>query len=462
MKRFFLLFALFLGTIEGYSAQGGLPTDREHNAIYLCENGLEMFDLAITLIRRAESRIEIAGCIMGGSICQQLLTELQNRLKEVPDLVVNVMGCPIILENEDRDKINELKALFPNRFNFLYTHDIPVVVPNFATIHCHIKFVVIDERYFSYGGTNFDEVLCSDGRFTPPKTPRPGLARTNLQAGARDQDVVGVGPMAIELRKLFYTLWAMWDETYQGRSFNRDPDAFKDMIQVPPVAEDRRCYAQEFESNPKLLTMPSLKFIFSGPMHKDNLISQEYVRLINEAKSEIVIGNLYFNPKVSILDALKSASQRGVSTTLITNGPRDTSPMSCSYFCWANRINYVPMFYGRDYHFWETSKASSDPLRPVKIYEYLVNDILYHKKVLIVDRHIVILGSYNLGIKSDEWDYESVIIFDSEEMAADLLQILETDKSLSVEISPQEARSWYFDPVKSFLGMHQKQLHTFL
>lgn len=455
MKKIFLILALLWTTYA-------FTIDRKHNAIYLCENGLEMLDLDISIMRQAKSSIEIAACIFGGDICQRLLGELENRLSEVPDLQVHITVAPILMESEDRIKVDDLRAKFPNRFHLQYQHDIPYVLPNFAIVQCHCKFIIIDDRYFSIGGTNLEESLCNEGTFTPPKKPRPGIARANIQSGARDQDVVGVGPLASELRTLFYTLWAMWQDTIEGKVFDCDPEHFKDKVRVPPVDPNKRCFAAEFESNPKLLSMPSLKFIFSGPMHKPNHITQEYIRLIQGAKKEIVMANLYFNPKPPIFDALKQATARGVSTTLITNGVRDTSPMAAAYFSWANRINYVPLFYGRDYHFWENSRAASDFVRPVKIYEYNVMNMLYHKKVLVVDRRFIILGSFNLGLKSDEWDYETVIVFESEEMASDLLKILERDKSFSAEVTANEARSWYFDPIKSFLGLHQKQLHTLL
>lgn len=455
MKKIFLL-AVLMWTTLSFAAL------RKDNALYLCENGLEMLDLDITLIRQAKSSIEIQACIFGGDICQRLLDELAKRLSEVGDLQVYIAVAPILIEIEDRAKIDQLKALYPNRFHLQYQHDIPLILPNIALMQCHSKFVIIDERYFSIGGTNLEESLCNDGTFTPPKKPRPGIARANIQAGARDQDVVGVGPLATELRRVFFTVWTMWQDAIEGKTFDLDPEHVKDRVNVPTVPEDKRCFSAEFESNPKLISMPSLKFIFSGPMHKPNHIAKEYIRLIQGAKKEIVMAHLYFNPSTEIFEALKQASARGVSTTLITNGARETSPMSATYFSWANRINYVPLFYGRDYHFWETWKAASDPVRPVKIHEYAVKNIMYHKKVLVVDRHLIIIGSFNLGVKSDKWDYETVVVIDSEEMAADLLKIIERDKSLSAEVTPSEARNWYFDPIKSFLGMHQKQLHTLL
>ena len=95
----------------------------------------------------------------------------------------------------------------------------------------------------------------------------------------------------------------------------------------------------------------------------------------------------------------------------------------------------------------------------MKYFEYDVKDILYHKKVMVVDRRYTIIGSYNLGIRSDMSDYELVFLIDSEEVAETALKVLRRDLILSREVSPELARSWYFDPVTAYIAGTQRQFH---
>ncbi len=201
--------------------------------------------------------------------------------------------------------------------------------------------------------------------------------------------------------------------------------------------------------------------ILSGPCHEPNLITQEYERLCNDAKEEIVVGNFYFNPVSYLFDALKNAAQRGVRVTLISNGIWERCAYIATLFGWANRVNYVPLFYGRDFSFWEFGMLPSQPLN-VEIFEFQVANILYHKKVMVVDKRKTLIGSYNLNAKSDYGDYELVLVIDSPQIASQTLKVLNEDKSLSQKITTEDAIFWYFDPGVSWWGACQKLLQLVL
>ena len=202
--------------------------------------------------------------------------------------------------------------------------------------------------------------------------------------------------------------------------------------------------------------------IFVGAHQKTNKISKKYAELIKNAKEEIVIGNLYFSPVKSIFQAFLESVNREVDLTVITNGISDLTPVYTEAFAWSNRMTYVPVFYGRTFHFWESSSAEKNPVKKTKIFEYHVRDILYHKKVMIVDRRYLVVGSYNLGHRSDKGDYELALVIDSPVAAERALKIIEKDLKHCVEVSPQDARKWYFDPATAYLGELQKRLHGIL
>lgn len=80
----------------------------------------------------------------------------------------------------------------------------------------------------------------------------------------------------------------------------------------------------------------------------------------------------------------------------------------------------------------------------------------------MVDRKTLVLGSYNLGFKSAYSDYELLVEIESAAVTQSVIKIFEKDLKLSREISPDEARNWYFDPVIAYLGQFQRKFRGFL
>lgn len=199
--------------------------------------------------------------------------------------------------------------------------------------------------------------------------------------------------------------------------------------------------------------------VIGGPHQSPNAITKEYVRLINEAKEEIIIANLYFCPVDDVYNALMGAVNRGVKLTVLTNGISDYSPQYTKYFCWANRINYAPLLYGKKFSMWDSRYATNAELKKVRFFEYHVKDILLHKKMMVIDGRYSVIGSYNLGYRSDIGEYEMIVIFDAQEIANDLKKVHEKDLSYSIEISPKEISGWYFDPLKQALANIQRKFH---
>jgi phosphatidylserine/phosphatidylglycerophosphate/cardiolipin synthase-like enzyme len=61
------------------------------------------------------------------------------------------------------------------------------------------------------------------------------------------------------------------------------------------------------------------------------------------------------------------------------------------------------------------------------VYEWIDPLSLYHRKVMVIDEKHIIIGSYNLGIKSANYDYEcALVIEDSPEIAKDLMSHIST------------------------------------
>lgn len=455
MKHLFLLLLLSLLPFKELKCEEG-------NALIVCENSLEMLKWDLKFIEKAEQSIELSVCFTGGSVFRDLMRGCEGRVKLFPKLQVFFLIAPVLLESYEREMIKTFEEKYPQNFHFQYSDSVFEALPDYFAIDNHLKIIVVDEKYYSVGGTNFDEFLCSDGVSTPVRRAGEGIARNTLPGGMRDQDVVGRGPMAREMRILFHKNFALWEHFFRTNELIKDPDVFTDNPFYFPLEKGKEPYVAEFEKSSELIQTPKMKMIFSGPQHVPNLISKEYERLINSAKNEIAVGNLYCCPMDYIFDAFKRAVSRGIALSFITNGLWEQSPTYGNFICWANRVNFAPLFWGREFSFFEYFSADASTLGKTKIYEYRIPDTIFHKKVMVIDRKIAVIGTYNLGKRSDLGDYEVILVIESPEIAKAILKVHERDKSLSEEISPWTAKEWYFDPVKSYMGSVQKLFHGFL
>lgn len=456
MKSFFLFITILAIPFSSIA-------DEQDNLFIPLRHSLEMLDYDLACIKEAKQSIEMSLCFMGGKVFKKLLTAYEERLKNNPLVRIYILGSPMLLVSQDLDELNRLKDKYPGRFKFQLTMGAPQIFPDYCMSDNHIKCMIVDEKYFSLGGTNFDEALCTEGTTTPPR-PGGSLARDHLPAGNRDYDIVGRGFLAKELRMLFFKHFALWKHYEEGKDFIDNPEYFADKTEYYTL-DSKKGQAQVscMDNSDKKVITSKAKLFLSGPYQKGkNDIAKEYVRLMNSAQKEIVIGNLYSCPRESIYNAMKDALQRGVGLTYVTNGNYTGAPFYCNFFVWANRINYVPFFYGKEYSIFESQAAARDPVCKTEIYEYHVPDVMYHKKVMVVDKRYVIIGGYNFGVKSDTYDFEAILSIDSEAIAKKVLEVFEEDKKHSIKITPTQARQWYFSPLTNFVAAFQMQFHGFL
>jgi len=456
-KCFYCCFAILIL----FSAS--LWSNEKKNRIIVCENGLEMFQWDLDFIRSAEQSVEILACFFGGKTAQTILEVIEVRLSEVPDLQVYILASPLLLRQEDYERITYLQKKFPHNFHLEFSTQVARLMPEILSIDNHVKLCVVDETYFSAGGTNFEERHCVEGTFKPAKKKKnQSEIDTMLPTAMRDQDIVGRGPLAHTLRRTFFQLYAIWEHYHQSQILETDPAKVRHRERYFTVSAAP--YVDSFETSSRVreLSECQIKCILGGPHQKNNAITKEYLDLIRTAKEEILLEHLYCLPIDPLLEALMEAVKRGVKLTLITNGLNKDSSNGAHFFIWGNRISYVPLFYGNSFHFWESSAAARQPTKNTEIFEYDVDDVWLHKKMMLIDRKILVIGSYNLSIKSAYGDYEIILVIHSEEVAQDALTVHEKDVQNSRRISPEMARSWYFDPIISCIGFMQKKFSGLL
>ncbi len=433
--------------------------DNEKNSLIVCDNGLEMFGWDLEFLSHAEHSVEALVCFFGGSTARTLLAAMEKRIEEVAALQVYLLASPVMMAQEDWITLNRLKSRFPKNFHVQLSTQVLKIFPDVATIDNHVKLFIVDEHYFSAGGTNFEEAHCSNGTFTPDREKRENVQGDSfLPAGMRDQDVVGRGPLAKELRYAFFQYFSLWEDYNRTKRLREDPHHFSNNAHYFPLIGPS-LWVDSFENFERKIELErdALHCIFGGPHQKSNAITEEYVRLIRLAKEEILISHLYFFPAEPIFQALLEAVNRGVKVTILTNGLDEHSCEGAKLFAWANRLSYVPLFYGRTFHIWDYYKISQLPLTSCEIYEYAIPNVVLHKKTMLVDRKYFLVGSYNLGTKSAMGDYELVLSINSPDVAEAIFQIHLIDRSHSRRVAPDKAVQWYFDPLISSWGELQKR-----
>lgn len=436
----------------------------EKNALIVCDNGLEMMTWDLEFLSKAEHSVEALVCFFGGTTARRLLDAIGIRLEEVPSLQVHVLASPTMITPQDWKIIDNLSSRFPANFHIEFSTQVAKILPDITTIDNHVKLFVVDEIYYSAGGTNCEEHHCSEGTYTPSKKKIVEIETDHVfPAGMRDQDVVGRGPIAAELRKIFFQLFSLWEDYNRTKYLQEDPKHYSQNVHYFDVT-GQRLYVERFEQSDRLreLEAQDIRILLGSPHQPVNMITQEYVRLIQSAQKEIILSHLYFFPTDPIFQALMDAVNRGVKLTLITNGLTADSCEGAQLFVWGNRVSYVPMFYGTTFHFWDVLNVVTMPTRNTTIYEYTVPDVILHKKTMLVDRRYFVVGSYNLGMKSAHGDYELILVIDSEKVAADVLQIHRIDVAHSRQVSAQEACGWYFHPFISYWGELQRRFNGFM
>ena len=431
------------------------------NRLIVCDHGAEMLEWDLEFLAHATQSIEISGSFCGGSSFRDCLRVIDCRMEIYPDLQTHILSCVPLLESEDFKMVHLLEKKYPKRFHFQLSITEVILFPYTTTIDNHVKMVVVDGTYFSAGATNLDETMTTDGLGPGPTNNKGEVIGATLPSAQRDTDVVGKGPIAIEMRKEFFKLFALWKHYGCKRKLIQDPDYFSDQTNYFEVDLSQVLDIEVFENSSRVIDNVPIQMLLSGPHQKNNVITQKYEQLIKEAKEDIVIANLYSFPMGNIPEYLMEKGREEIPITLITNGYYDDSPFFCSHFGWANRSIFLPLFCGKHYHLWQKSKCKKDKVCPVSIYEFHLPNILYHQKMMVIDHRLSIIGSYNLGMKSHHGDYEMIFVIDHPRVAQDLLNVIEIDKNYSELISFEQACDWYFDLTIDWLARNQKKIHIF-
>lgn len=380
----------------------GQVSPKPHSG-FATSDGVESQEWKLNLIRAAKHHIFISGCYCGGQAFNNALHLIRERMRGT-ELKASILCSDWFITTENKKLIAELQNEFPNRFSCVITPEVfPFTSPTgqFALTTNHTKALVIDYgAAFMTGGSGMvNDWAKQTGKKEPVQFESHGMISDLLMKmrAFRDMDFVFQSPELNGIGTRFYVEMMKLFERFRGS---------KETPPLPP---------QRVEINlpmPRRVEQIKLAAYATGPDNRDTSFLKEIIAQIKNAKTSITIAHMYFHPTKEMLAALQEASQRGVKITLITNKRTVISP-------------------GTHLSFADLSRYYAKLIPNLELYEFKVPYTTYHKKVIVIDGAISLIGSTNIGMKSlQAVDYEFNLKVESEPFAVSIATLLEADKEL--------------------------------
>jgi phosphatidylserine/phosphatidylglycerophosphate/cardiolipin synthase-like enzyme len=456
----FLLALLATGSL--YAAAPQIGQFDTQSSVLVTRDAAETTRWKLELIRNAQQSIELSANFAGGPEFREALRLMGEALERNPKLQVHFLYDRILMDPEDKALTEQLALKYPERFHPVMDAIEIELVESGASVGNHMKILVIDEKYFIVGGTNFEQTLSTEGLRPEIEQLRDNAIGSLQYAGSRDMDVVGIGPLAETLRRVYFVAHARFEQLVLTGRLEQEDAPLAPYSRYYSIDSSRVAQIPALDQHPELIRDAPVKLTIGGPHYPaGNPITHEYVRLVQGAQHSIRVGNLYLMPPRDLFQSFLDAGNRGVAMTFITNGVHDRSPSMTQFFAWGGRLNYYPLLTGVELEGPDFPFADEIPPNDVRLFEYYVDRVAYHKKVMVVDDSVLVVGCYNLGKKSDRGDYELILTIASQAAARKAAEVLAVDQAHARPVTRDEATSYYFTPWYVALGKTQQLIGGF-
>jgi putative cardiolipin synthase len=289
----------------------------------------------------------------------------------------------------------------------------------------------------------------------------------------RDQDVIVRGDIVKDIATTFDRNFEYFLKVKESRGiFNTNiyweatRNLFKKTGKIPMIhITDKRLNENVRKVADKVLDIryegARCRFFQNRPRFGETYIEQAYLKLIGEAKNEILIANAYFVPWPVFIKALKDAARRCVKVVILTNSPE---------------TNDVPILtiVGREYYD-DILAVNNEPLirscngGGVQIWEWQgrrthaakQTEGIIHAKYAVFDRRISLVGSFNIDPRSRTFNSETAIVFENENLSRRLADMFyKNDLDFSKQITLEDTKT--FSHSKDAVYQLQKQFGILL
>ncbi|MEB6379258.1 cardiolipin synthase ClsB [Leclercia adecarboxylata] len=266
-------------------------------------------------------------------------------------------------------------------------------------------------------------------RYYDPRPPLLGM-RTNVFRRMHRKIVV-VDEQVAFVGGINYSAEHMSDygpEAKQDYAVQVEGPVVQDILQfvvenLPGKAAVRRWWKRRHrpEENTKPGEAQALFVWRDNEEHRDD-IERHYLKMLTNARREVIIANAYFFPGYRLLHAMRNAARRGVRVKLIVQGEPDMPIVKVGA-----RLLYNYLVKGG-----------------VEIYEYRRRPL--HGKVALMDDHWVTVGSSNLDPLSLSLNLEANLIIHDRQFNQTLRENLTTiiaEDCVRVDESMVPKRTWW-------------------
>ncbi len=185
------------------------------------------------------------------------------------------------------------------------------------------------------------------------------------------------------------------------------------------------------------------RFFQNRPRLEESYITQAYLKLIQDAKKEILIANAYFVATEPLIDAIKDAARRCVKIVIITNSLETNDLPEITII---GRSHYTQLL---EVNQEAAVKECPSGTAGVQIWEWQGRKAgtiersqgTMHSKYAVFDRTVSLVGSHNLDPRSERLNSETAIICESKPLAKQLTDFFEqNDLSFSKRITMETTK----------------------
>lgn len=344
-------------------------TAKTKNKVTALQDGEETFNVLFKALEKAEKFIHVQYYILErGDLLDKMLKLFEKKIKEGVEIriIYDSLGS-YQLRGKPRKKFQNIGVkiypIMPVRLkNLLFSL-------NFRN---HRKIVVIDNNVAFTGGVNISDKY---------------IESENDLGKWKDTHLKLEGPIVNDLHMVFLKDYFF---ASNGEDFN-----------IPDYLSEQHA-AGEINA----------QVVVGGPDSRHPTIMQQYIGMMNQAKSSICIANPYFVPGEAFLQCLKIIALEGVEIRLLV--PKKSDSMAAKFAMLSN----------------------FEELLHVGIKIYFREDFS-HSKIMIVDEDLVSIGSGNFDIRSFELNYETnILIYDkgiTSEMTQEFNKICEKANPVTLE-----------------------------
>jgi len=273
----------------------------------------------------------------------------------------------------------------------------------------------------------------------------------------RDQDVIVRGAVVKDMTTAFDRNYEYAQKIKEGRGIantNRYWDGTRDLLnrfgkirmdyKTEPRLKKRVAHMAELLPDLKFEQARS-RFFQNRPRFEESYITQAYLKLIRDARKEVLIGNAYFLPSPAFIEALKDAARRCVKVVVLTNSLEtndipDLTIVGRGYYKQIMDVNLEPALRNCPYEDpgvqiweWQGRRAGEKDRSQGTI----------HAKYAVFDRVVSLVGSHNLDPRSEKLNSETAIIYESRPLSEQLAELFYgNDLVFSKRISREEAEEF--------------------